>query len=153
MSKLFCLCGHTIRDQTDCLPYMARILPDEDTEKPIDLFAQAVTGLLDAHAQGPEQVRAFLIRFHVEHGDSPNAAAHWVDAFIPSNSSLESLVSTLLFPYWTRYQRILYECENCGRVWIQVEGNHFVPYAPESDRRGVLHSTFHHPPYPADDNT
>ena len=29
MSKMGCVCGHVIRDQTDYLPYKATVLPDE----------------------------------------------------------------------------------------------------------------------------
>jgi len=74
MARLDCACGNTIRDNADFLPYKARLLPDEDTERAV-----------------PED-------------------------------------------------RDMFECEECGRLWIQAGPNttEFLSYQPESARRGIL---------------
>lgn len=38
------------------------------------------------------------------------------------------------------YERIMYECTQCGRIWMQVtaDANDWVSYQPESSRRGTL---------------
>ncbi len=38
------------------------------------------------------------------------------------------------------YERTMYECAECGRIWMQVteDTNDWVSYQPESGRRGTL---------------
>jgi hypothetical protein len=54
-------------------------------------------------------------------------------------SILWDLVSSL-----DTFRRVIFECENCGRVWIQkhreLDHNIYASYWPESDVRGVLKS-------------
>ncbi len=52
MSKLGCVCGHTIVDQTDFLPYKAHIREDEDVQKPIELLADILARYYEARQQG-----------------------------------------------------------------------------------------------------
>ena len=48
MSKLGCICGHVIRDQTDFIPYKARFIRDQDSEEyytftsDIEAFIEAI---------------------------------------------------------------------------------------------------------------
>jgi len=41
MSKLGCICGHTISDSTDCLPYKVRFYSDVDD---VDLYEKIMEG-------------------------------------------------------------------------------------------------------------
>jgi hypothetical protein len=38
------------------------------------------------------------------------------------------------------WERIMYECHVCGRLWIQANprDNQYLSYLPESPRRGIL---------------
>lgn len=48
-------------------------------------------------------------------------------------------VRVFIHPVFT-VARVMYECEACGRLWLQTERhtNEFVPYQPESAKRGIL---------------
>jgi hypothetical protein len=149
MSKLGCVCGHTIRDQTDFLPYKARILADEDTEKPTEILSTALVDCLDAQREG--RLRAFLIDFMVRYdGDTPETATSWVDHIVHLDN-LRDVFEHMLVPFWHNYDRTIYECERCGRLWVELPNGKFVSYTPETDVRGVLTSSQHHPPYPGSD--
>lgn len=148
MSKMDCVCGHVIRDQTDDLPYKAWILVDEDTQRPIALLATAIVGLLEARRQGPDAERDYLIRFHVTYGnDEEEGAARWVDRYT-DRSDLVPVLYEVIFAFWKRYDRKIYECEHCGRIYLPdpTRRNHYLPYLPEEGQRGVLASWYHHPP-------
>lgn len=45
------------------------------------------------------------------------------------------------------YDRVIYECEACGRLWIEMDDDHCAPYLPETDARHVLWSRRNHNPY------
>jgi hypothetical protein len=161
MSHMGCVCGHSIKDQTDFLPYKARMLADEDTQQPRHLLAQAIVALLDARNQGPDVERDFLIRFRATYYEWEDAesAAEWVDRYV-DHSDLMGVLGELIFPVWSRYDRAIYECEACGRIYLpdplpdpQTQRHtHYLPYLPEDGQRGVLASWYHHeelPVFPA----
>jgi len=64
MSKLGCMCGHNISDQTDNVPYKAHIREDEDVQKPIELLADILAGYYEARqqGQGDQFVKEFVER-------------------------------------------------------------------------------------------
>ncbi|MDC7815121.1 MULTISPECIES: hypothetical protein [Pseudomonas] len=116
MSKLACRCGHIIIDQTDDLPYKAALLRDEHEER---FFADAsllANELLDAASAGKVDK---LLEQHYGNGHwRPGPMEFFGDKF---TSVYLSSISTV------------YECERCGRLWVQKEGaNHFVCFTPES---------------------
>ncbi len=87
MSRMRCVCGHSIVDITDFLPYKARILTNEDTDRPRQLLARAIIDLLEARRQGPDAERDFLIRFRVVYdGDDAESAATWWQVHGPNRS-------------------------------------------------------------------
>lgn len=145
MSKLACLCGHIIRDQTDFLPYKAYIREDEDTQKPIELLADTLTCYYEAREQGPEAEVEFIRQFYLSRGESERFADMQVQYL--EGKPLTTVLSDLIFPFWTNYDRTIYECEECGRLWVEMDGNHCVPYLPETDTRHVLWSRHNHNPY------
>ena len=51
MSKLGCICGHTIVDQTDNIPYKAYFIRDQDQES-VSGYADAVAAFIDAIGKG-----------------------------------------------------------------------------------------------------
>ena len=154
MAKLGCPCGNVISDNTDFLPYKARILADEDVQKPLDLITEELVGFIDAHNHGPEAERAFLVKAEARKEDvSEEEAARWVDqrASTPFDT-LRDRLHNLLWPFWDRYPRVIFECDVCGRLMVERRiGRGFVSYAPEDEDREVLSSRYHHPPYPSED--
>lgn len=145
MSKLGCRCGHTIVDQTDNIPYKAFIRTHEDTEQPIDLLTELLAQFVEAREHGTE--RDVLISFFKSHWRMQEAgAASWAERRIANG--LPDMLFSLIWPFWNKHDRDIYECESCGRLWVQVEGNHFAPYLPETETRSLLRSL--HSPKHAD---
>lgn len=140
MSHFRCNCGHDIVDQTDFLPYKARILKDEDTEKPLDQLADILLQHLEERQQGREV--EFLRQFWRSDGWTEKGAEFYAQKL--AGKPLSTVFSNLMAPFWNNYQRIIYECEECGRLWVQTDKNGFVPYRPETDTRHVLWSHNHH---------
>ncbi len=145
MSKLGCLCGHTIRDQTDFLPYKAYIREDEDTQKPIELLADTLARYYEAREQGQEAEVEFIRQFYLSRGEPEEVADSNVKYL--EGKPLSTVLFDLIFPFWSNYEREIFECERCGRLKVQTERNLFVSYLPETDTRHVLWSRHNHNPY------
>jgi hypothetical protein len=125
--KFLCTCGHVIRDQTDYLHYKAQFIPDEDEEADFSVVAKALEAFITARETGNQE--DFL---HNHFGED-----------YPKDLDTESIISDLLAGV-TRSARFIYECENCGRVFIQKQRgygeNVYGIYMPEGDTRNVLQS-------------
>jgi hypothetical protein len=126
--KLRCLCDAQIVDQTDFLPYKAAFVPDEDLERYQEPMIRFAADLARAWVDG--QREAFL-------------DAHFARSY-PRDLDIKSLLSD----FWTRqsvaYERRMYECEECGRLYVQTrpDKNEYVTYLPEDAARGVLRGRF-----------
>jgi hypothetical protein len=129
MSKLACGCGHTIYDQTDHLPYKARFSADEDARY-LDDDLDNLVAFVQARERGEEEQ-------FIEHLCGPlgevSGAASWYDLrwglFFTMDRNRD------------RVKRDMYECEGCGRLWLQVpDSNRFLSYVPEGEARGILRS-------------
>ena len=121
MSKFMCYCGNIIRDQTDYLPYKGRYFADEDTDA---LF---------------EGLIPFLARL-VEATEKREQAAFRGD--YPEELDISNFISDHIAGYSGKFGRHIYECEQCGRLWLQYDrpGNRYTSYMPETEIRGVLRS-------------
>jgi hypothetical protein len=126
MSKLGCTCGHTIKDNTDEIPYEALCYADEDSPAYFEAI-ETVKDLLLAYEQATRE-HALL---------SPSDAHKASDG---SNLALQ--ITRILSNYHVGHLRDLFECENCGRLWLQVNPseNTYVSYLPEGQTRGVFRS-------------
>ena len=116
--KFACECGHVIRDQTDYLPYKASVLRDQDDERFWD-------GVNDALA-------AFVAAVGAGRRDT------WVtERFGPDYRGSDALViQNLLLGPWIQYTVHAYECEACGRLYVERERGPggFVTFQPQSGR-------------------
>jgi hypothetical protein len=142
LSRIGCICGHTIDDNTDSLPYKASFIPDEDNQLPYRLLAKSVVGLLNAREQGTqrEYLDAFLTRLGWVR------PLQWIENLL-DEEDLEKILDGMVFTVWMGlYERTLYECDDCGRLWVEVDDQHYASYLPEGDERSVLQSLHHHPP-------
>jgi hypothetical protein len=128
MSKLRCLCGHIIVDQSDNLPYKAYFVPDEDEDADLGAVAADILQFMLAHERGDQG--AFIHEF---------LGGAWPDDEDPA-----TILYVLLTGVIMRSGRLIYECENCGRIWVQKHAeygkNIFACYFPEGNERGVLRS-------------
>jgi hypothetical protein len=117
MSKLGCICGHVIRDQTDFIPYKARFLRDQDDE---------------SHAAYIEVVNTFIEA--IKTGKRAQWITNHFSAGYPSDLSDANIISDIISQYDVNFQGDLYQCENCGRVKIQVQDkNLFASFSPEDE--------------------
>lgn len=144
MSKFGCVCGHIIVDQRDHLPYKAYIREEEDMQKPIELLADILARYYEAHQQG--QGDEFVREYELSRGDTWNAS-------YLQDKPLREVLFSLIFPFWNHYDRSIYECEQCGRLWVDAGtagkpfGLRLAPYKPEGDTRHILWSRHNHNPY------
>src|SRR5579884_2737233 len=127
MSKLGCPCGHTIRDQTDCIPYKALCYADEDTP----VYFEAIEAIADLIQERENHI--------TEQSFSPPQSEQQKRK---ERMSLTREITRILGYYHGGHLRVVFECENCGRLRLQVNPreNNFVSYLPEGHTRGVFRS-------------
>jgi hypothetical protein len=126
MSKLGCICGHVIRDQTDDIPYKARFIRDQDYE---GFFAYA------------GDIAAFIAAIQADQ------RSQWIKQYFsdsyPTDIPNASILNDILVNYKVEFEGDLYQCENCGRVKIQVQDkNLFASFAPEDENFSNLFKRF-----------
>ena len=115
MSKLACTCGNIIRDQTDSLPHKASIIKDQQEENFIQDLAQEMNSLLIAEKAG--NLEAYLDKRYGNTPWRPKAAEACYD--IIGSALLNSSI-------------MAYECQSCGKLWVQKGVSSFMPFNPES---------------------
>ncbi|WP_152487837.1 MULTISPECIES: hypothetical protein [unclassified Pseudomonas] len=115
MSKLACTCGHIIRDQTDSLSYKASLIKDQQEEEFIQNLAQEINSLLTAAKAG--NLEAHLDERYGNTPWRPKTAEVCYD--IIGSALLSNSI-------------MAYECQLCGKLWVQKEVNSFMPFNPES---------------------
>ena len=123
MSKFQCYCGNIIRDQTDNLPYKAEYFADEDYEAHDGELVTFLIHLVEATEKGEQA--AFRREF-------PN----------PEDLDISDFIGDNIIGFQAKFGRFLYECEECGRLWVQYDRrrNRYTSYLPETEIRGVLRS-------------
>lgn len=116
--KLSCECGHVIRDQTDNLPYKARFIRDQDDEV-YHTYDEHIADFIDAIQAGK---RAQWIK------------NHFSDIY-PTDISNAAVVNDIITNYELNYEGDMYQCENCGRILIQVEDkNLYASFLPQDEK-------------------
>jgi hypothetical protein len=121
VSKFGCTCGHLIRDQTDYLPYKGQVLKDQDREA---FFA----GTADALVEFLAGIRS---------GDLSDWHCKW--PFLRDKTD-EHVAWSLMGWFWRKLAVDVYECEQCGRLWVQegTKSERFVPFTPETPSSGRM---------------
>ena len=122
MSKLKCPCGFVIVDQTDNLSY-------KGSDAISDILVESMDSLSEANKNNR---RLEWIKAHFK---VPPYPVHLND-------------SSMIFDLYTSAQldktRVIYECESCGRIAIQV-GNtdHFKFFSPDTKHtKGILDNKY-----------
>lgn len=103
MAKIYCVCGATILDQNEALRYKARFLADRDR----DDFTAAL--------------QTILTRMIDRVGANPAEASELV-------SEAGSAVHEALRTYMNRH---IYQCEACGRLYLDDRNHTLHIFAPE----------------------
>ncbi len=118
MAKIGCTCGHTIRDQTDSLPYKASLLRDVDRGPFFDWLIEEAQSFVDAAQRGT--VDAWLL----EKGYGPG--------YVALNLTHGHILHDHIHSKYLEYERDVYECTNCGRVLIETsQPNNFASFSPD----------------------
>jgi hypothetical protein len=124
MSKIGCICGHTIVDQTDYLNYKADLVPDVVGEFLFEKLYAVIDSLIDA----------------IKHGQREKWIKENFDDSYPLDLTNSSMISDLFTRYYIDQTRGIYQCENCGRILIRIgKTSHYSCFKPESDNwRNIL---------------
>ncbi|RYE25935.1 MAG: hypothetical protein EOP51_02190 [Sphingobacteriales bacterium] len=122
--KLACLCGHTIVDQTDHLPYKGHIIADTK-----------IAGIYEAAGMAESFANA------IKTGERAN----WIRDYFPNNREViemddAAIIHDLLICKLLDITQTIFECESCGRIAIQIgQDNHFQFFLPEEKNvTGIL---------------
>ena len=120
MSKLGCTCGNVIRDQTDFLRHKGHILKDYDIEAAYNTIGEECQALILAKAHDDRE--SWIRR-------------HYLPGF-PRDLSDSDLFASFVSDVLRKLLVDVYECEACGRLWVQRPGtvNEFVPYSPDDGK-------------------
>lgn len=125
MSKLGCVCGHTIRDQSNALPYKASLLRDIDQDRFFDWLIEETQSFVEAAQRGA--VDAWLLE--------KGYGQEYVLLKLPHGHILHDHIHS----QYVEYKRDLYECTNCGRVLIETaQSNAFASFSPDKQPAGNL---------------
>ena len=119
MSKLGCVCGHIITDQSDNISYKAKFIRDQDVEEYSDKYTDDIASFIEAIKN--------------------NRRDEWVRNYFPepypTNINNASIVFDIVSSQTSGFESDLYQCENCGRIKIQVQDkNLYASFLPEDDR-------------------
>lgn len=118
-----CLCsyGHLVVDQTDDLPYKARVSRDKLEWQGQEAFAQAAAAYLDACLKGQRDL--------------------WLQQRYGEVISLtDEQVFLDLLSHVDEHHLSLYQCPKCGHLWLQNRHNlaSFLEFVPEHDKTDAL---------------
>ena len=125
MGKLGCICGSTIVDQANNLPYKGYIIPDTELDGTSEILSDTIDSLSEATKQS-KRLEWIKEKFAVPP--------------YPTDLSDSSMVHDIISSLLIDKKQDIFECENCGRIAIQVgQTNHFKFYKPETnDTKGIL---------------
>ena len=119
MSKLGCKCGHVIRDQTERIPYKACLLASVDYRRFFDKLSRE-------------------IQVYIEAFESQNLE-EWMERHFnkcyPRNLGHGDILHDLLSSQFIERSLDVYQCDACGRIWIQKDqiSNEFESFSPDHD--------------------
>lgn len=119
MAKLGCKCGHTIVDQVNYLPYKGDIIPDTEFDGLLEKLGAVITSLTDANMDG---TREEWIK------------ANFLEGY-PTDLKDYQMIHDLFLKHYMNVAKTVYQCENCGGIWIQQRGSErFESFSPDSDK-------------------
>jgi hypothetical protein len=120
MAKLQCRCGYLIVDQAGNLAYKGRILRDQDADNYFEQVSHDIASFATAMIGGTQQ--AWLVN-------------HFTDVY-PTDTTAEGVIHDLIAgAFLLRYSLTTYQCEQCGRIWIQEQprSQTFRSFVPDRD--------------------
>jgi hypothetical protein len=128
MTQYKCICGHWWSDvavPSDGYPNEGWVLRDQDCQPYFDKVSERIVSFIQAERTGRRT--EWLVRyFRISDGD---ADAYTEDA---------DVVQVILLK--ERKDLFIYQCENCGRLWLQEtpSGQNFRSFAPDGEWKDSL---------------
>jgi hypothetical protein len=118
MSKLKCMCGNTIVDQSDNLEYKAYFIRDQDYEK---------------FENYNDDIESFINAVKNESRDK------WTEKYFGSelfkNLSNSIVIQNIISRYKLKYESTIYQCKNCGSMKVEKgTTNIFASFKIEDDQ-------------------
>ena len=131
MGKLQCTCGFVIRDTHFDLPCKGDVRRDQDLEPYFETITRELALLVDAVAAG--QRDEWINR-------------HFLPGY-PHDVSHEGMISDYLSGLDEQLTSQIFECENCGRLWLQqsAHANAYYSYSPDSGGLNRVLASARHP--------
>ncbi len=126
MSKLGCICGGTIFDQSDNLPNKGRVLRDQNCEEGLEKIARDIASFLSAK---------------LAHNQRNWLRDHFIDEEFSLNMTDTEIIHTLLSGLLFIKGLDIFQCQDCHRLQIEdrYKRNTFFSFRPESEAaRNVL---------------
>ncbi|MFN8360417.1 MAG: hypothetical protein U0264_10935 [Candidatus Kapaibacterium sp.] len=115
MSKLACVCGHIIVDQTDNLIYKAHFVREQDVD--------SINGYLT-------DIAAFILAIRT--GERDKWLVEYFGTDIYKTLSDGDVVHDIILRYSVQFESMMYICEKCGRIQLQKgKENTFISFVPE----------------------
>jgi hypothetical protein len=102
MSKLGCICGYTIVDQSDSLQNKASFIRDQNYE---------------AAENYSEDIDSFINSIKNNCRDKWTEEYFGVDIYKKLADSI--VIQDIISRYRLKYESTIYQCQNCGRIKIQ----------------------------------
>lgn len=107
--KFQCTCGAVIRDQTDFLPFKAQYISDENWCDSYSKVSELILEFMKSIDEGKEK--------------------EWIKEFYDSESidwaSRETVIEDIQSKIRTDFEKAIYQCENCGRLYLETEGSDY----------------------------
>lgn len=117
MGKLKCNCGYVIGDDQVDLPYKGALVPNGAFLDYVTKIQEGISSLLEAEKQG------LLKEWITKHNSQ-----------CPVDTSNQQMIAEIFGTHYFDLRRLIYQCENCNRIWIQREGSlSFEPFLPEHE--------------------
>lgn len=118
MSKLKCKCGHVISDTTDNLSYKADLMPNQLFYVAFDKIEEVIDSLLEATKR--------------------NKRNTWIENHFsnqyPRDLTDTQMICDIFTSKVTDLGKDIYQCQNCGRIWIQKgHTDRFTSFMPDDD--------------------
>lgn len=118
MSKLGCICGHIIVDQTDNISYKAQFIRNQD---------------LDAKDNQVEDINNFINA--IKSGERNKWLKNYFEVEIYENLPDSTVIGDIISKYNLKYENDIFLCEKCGRIKIQKgDENKFISFLPEDNK-------------------
>ena len=118
MSKLGCICGNTIVDQSDNLDNKAYFIRDQDYEKS-ENYTEDIESFINA----------------VKNDNREKWTEKYFGSEVYKNLSSSIVIQDIISRYKLKYESTIYQCKKCGSIKVEIgTTNIFASFKIEDDQ-------------------